>query len=580
MLVRIILVLLGAALIQSCEPRAVPASDRALSYDYLLDGNRFERLVQLSEFARPPDAGPASNQFSGRLQLNTDSQKNLFVLLVDDLAFMDIDERPGINELPPFDFEFVQHDGFLVPLRSGPIVNDHNWWEFVLRPGLVWDEETDGEFSRAALPFALKETREDCIHNGLMTFLFNNEGEVSNVAVQIVNQTCRYLQFELGGLLSANYVPADVSNSDAVIAQFDREEFRRMPQRPIAQLAIDYPDSSPVNFGSVDEIVPESMTVFGFVIDGKHYVGGCDTPYGPYPYCDYLALPSYSTAKSLVGGLALMRAEKMYPGTASALVKDYVPECVEGWDGVTIEHALDLTTGHYESSKPHDDEDAAIVSRFFLGDSHAIKIDFACNAYPRKSDPGEHWSYQTWATYLAGAAINNRLKSILGDDADFYNDLLVEPIWKPLHLSLLARNTRRTYDDVAQPYTGFGLTLQRDDVAKLAAFIGASDGRIDGEEVLDRNLFDAIKQRVPGDPGMVAEFEQIRYNNGFRTFDVSSYLGCESPTWLTTMSGFGGINIVVMPNDTAYYYFSDGNVHRYMTAVRESHKMRPLCESS
>ena len=94
----------------------------------------------------------------------------------------------------------------------------------------------------------------------------------------------------------------------------------------------------------------------------------------------------------------------------------------------------------------------------------------------------------------------------------------------------------------------------------------------------DRKLFDAIKQRVSGDPGMQAETERIRYNNGFRSFDVSEILGCDNPTWLVTMSGFGGINIVLMPNDTAYYYFSDGNVHRFLHAVRESHNIRSMCQ--
>ncbi len=71
--------------------------------------------------------------------------------------------------------------------------------------------------------------------------------------------------------------------------------------------------------------------------------------------------------------------------------------------------------------------------------------------------------------------------------------------------------------------------------------------------------------------------DTIRYNNGFRSFDVSSYIGCDEPVWLVVLSGFGGIIFAVMPNDTAYYYFSDGGVHRYLHAVRESHRIRPMC---
>jgi hypothetical protein len=122
-----------------------------------------------------------------------------------------------------------------------------------------------------------------------------------------------------------------------------------------------------------------------------------------------------------------------------------------------------------------------------------------------------------------------------------------------------------------------GLTLLRDDLAKLARFIGQMDGRIGVVDPLYRPLFDAVKQRIPDDAGLVAELDTIRYNNGFRSFDVSSYLGCENPAWVVVLSGFGGIIVAIMPNDTAYYYVSDGGDFRYLTAVRESHRIRPLC---
>jgi hypothetical protein len=567
-----------ALLLQACGEPQVPAeSTRVLSYELLTNGRNFDEPVQLAEFTPAVKSRTASNRFSGRLRLDTGMQSNSFKVVVDQLGLVDPD-RSDMRELPAFDFAFVQDGDNLVPLLQGPIGSKHNWWEFVLQPGRVWDEVSDNGFTRAVIPFALKERNADCIHNGLMTFLFRNDGAVSQLAFQISNQTCRYLQFEMRGLIQASYEPGDVAGGQEVIAVLASSRTNRLPQRSIARLEADHPGADAAEFGSTEEIESSDMTLFGFIIDGIHYTGGCATPFGDYPYCDELALPSFSTAKSLVGGLALMRAEKLYPGTASALIKDYVPECSGGWDGVTIEHALDMTTGHYDSPSPHVDEDAAIISRFFLGEDHTTKIDFACNEFPRKSEPGEHWSYQTWATYLAGTAINNRLKSLAGKHADFYNDLLVEELWKPLGLSQLASQTRRTYDTVAQPFTGLGLTLLRDDIAKLAVFLGASDGRLNGEELLDRELFDAIKQRIPDDPGLQAESERIRYNNGFRTYDVTAELGCENATWLTTMSGFGGINIVLMPNDTAYYYFSDGNVHRYLHAVHESHRIRSMCQ--
>ena len=551
-------------------------SERRLSFEVLTRGAGLDAPIQLAEFAPVGTATPATNTFSGRLRLHTDEQSNQFDLLLDEFGLI-TPARPGIGELPGFDIELVQDGEFLVPLVQGPVDTGHEWWDLVLRPGRVWDEAADDGYSRAAIPFALKERREDCIHNGVMSFLFNDQGDVSNAAFQISNQTCRYMQFEMRGLLGATYEPGPIEGAIESINLARENRQSRLAQRPIATISNDYTGANPSEFGSAEEIDPGDMSAYGYVIDGTHYVGGCDTLLGKYPYCDEMALPSYSTAKSLVGGLGLMLMEADYPGTAEAPISDYVPECGEDWQGVTIEHALDMTTGHFGSSKLHADENSSTTGRFFNGDDHATKIDYACNEYPRQSDPGEHLVYHTWDTYLAGTAINSRLKSIAGPDADFYDDMLVERIWKPLGLSLLSQATRRTYDDVAQPFTGFGLTFVRDDVARLAQFIGEQDGRLNGEEILDRDLFDAIKQRVPDDPGFVAELEAMRYNNGFRSFDVSGYLGCDEPAWVVVLSGFGGIIVAIMPNDTVYYYFSDGNVHRYLHAVRESHKIRPMC---
>jgi hypothetical protein len=550
--------------------------DRVLDKDFLLSGVPLDKPVRTSEYAPGPEAGPASQHFSGRLRVGKRNTADHFLLLFDEFGLI-VPERPGYDDLPPLDVEFVRHEDLLVPVTIGPVVNDHPWWEFVFQTGRVWDEAADAGWSRAAVPFALKERREDCTHNGLMTFLYREPGSISSIAFQVSNQTCRYLQFDMSGTMSVDYLPGAVEGDAAIVAATVDNRESRIPTRPIATLGEDYAQADPPAFGAAHEISPANMSAYGFVIDGTHYVSDCNTPYGPYPYCDDMPLPSYSTAKSVVAGFGLMLLESEFPGAAGASIESLVPECGRSWRDVTIEHALDQTTGHFESPDMHGDEDAAVNSRFFSGD-HAVKIDVACNEFPRRTAPGIHLSYHTWDTYLAGTAMNAFLRNEWGQDADFFDDLVVARVFDPLGLSRLAAATRRTYDEVQQPHSGFGLTYLRDDVAKLARFIGPLDGRIDGQAVLDRRLFDAIWQRRPDEPGMVAELETLRYNNGFRSFDVSSYIGCNEPVWVVVLSGFGGIILAVMPNDTAYYYFSDGNEHRYLEAVRASHRIRPMCE--
>lgn len=563
----------------SCNATSDGRADTGLSFQSLMRGGPSETPLPYSEFAPYPDAKPPGNRFSGWLTLDAGEMSRHFDLLRDEFDVSG-SGRPGMDEIPGFAAAFVQDQELLIPLEQGPVDTGHPWWDVVLRPGHVWDEAGDEGFSRAAVPFALKERGEDCIHNGMLTFLFRDAGDVSDVAFQVSNQTCRYLQFEMWGRVGADYAAQELPGAGDAIAAVRANRASRLPLRNIDAIADDYPGARAQEFGSHEEIDPADMSAYGFVIDGVHYAGGCGTPRGPYPFCDELALPSYSTAKSLVGGLGLMLMEALYPGTADAPVGGLVPECGETWDDVTIEHALDMTTGHYTAPSMHADEEAAINSRFFTADTHAGKVDYACNTHPRQSAPGEQLTYHTWDSYLAGTALNLRLQALAGPGADFYADLIVPLLWQPLGLSRLAWSTRRTDDDIAQPFTGYGLTLVRDDVVRLLQFLGPADGRIGEKEVLHRPLFDAVKQRVPDDRGMVAELESIRYNNGFRSFDVSSYIGCTEAVWAVTLSGFGGINFVVMPNDTAYYYFSDGNVHRYLHAVRESHRIRPMCESS
>jgi Beta-lactamase len=530
----------------------------------------------MTEFSVPEDARPAVHRFEGRLQWQATSGE-AFHVLVDKYDYATANGKAA-TQLPAFDFEFVQSADALIPARRGAIPSEHPAWEFILGPGRVWNETADGDYSRASLPFTLEERGANCMHNGVLTFLFSSDGSISNVAYEIGKETCSYFQFDAWGFATARYLPGQVADREAVLARFQLQNAQRLPSRPIAALAIDYPVADPNRFGSPAEVPAASMTVYGLVADGRHYTASCETRFGTYPFCDQLALPSYSLAKTLVGTLTSLRFAQLYPGIMNERIATFVPECKAsaGWDQVTFENVLDMTTGHYRSTGFEVDEDAPDSTAFFLAEDHAGKIGFACTHYPNSSAPGNTWVYHTSDSYLLGTALNGYYRAKQGVNADFFDNIWVPQFAEALHLSPEVAVTRRSRDAAREPFTGYGLTLLRDDVAKLAEFIQASPKQPAAAPGLDLKLLAEALQLDPSNRGSVT-LKDLRYQHGIWAWNAQGTLGCQGPTWIPFLSGYGGITVALMPNGFDYYYFSDGGALSWVRAAMEADRIRPFC---
>ncbi len=574
--IRMVMAALLLSILAACA--GMPKSGRYLTAEYLTGTDAHEQPLPLLEFAEPLGSQTAEGEFTGVLKLLGPDQHGALQAIHD--PFEIVGQYAGsIGHLPAFEFEFVQRDTDLVPIRRGVIRTEHPYWEYILQPGRVWRESGDSSWSRVALPFSLQERGANCTHNGLFTWLFDNEGNVSRVAYQISSETCGYFKLDMWGVIPAAFEPGDVSGADAAIRRLDAHRAARLPVKPIAMLAADYPGVDPTNIGAVDGVKPEDMTVYGLLVDGVHYRSGCATRHGSYPYCDSLPLPSYSTAKSIFAGLALMRMEKRHPGIAGQSVNSLVPECAaEQWGDVSLEDALDMATGSYKENGYEVDEDSVPHVQFLEEDSHAKRIDFACNHFPRRVDPGTEWVYHTSDTYLLGTALTNYVSQRHESSIDFYKHVIVEPIWSKLNLSPLLDDTKRTYDERAQPFAGYGLTYETDDIVRIAHWLNTQNGELDGEQIFDERMLSGALQRNADDRGLVPVYSSLRYNNSFWAFNAAETLGCGAELWVPFMSGYGGITVAMFPNDTVYYYFSDGYVHRWASAAVETHKISRLCE--
>lgn len=547
-----------------------------LTYAHLVSGDA--ALVDYAAYAVPANAAHPDQNFQGTLTLDKLGATGRFAEVGTNRAGAYTD--PG--RLPAFSFQFIQDGSHIFPVTRGLIATSHPSWNYILEPGRVWKESGDRGYNRAAIPFSLQEKGANCTHNGVLAFLFKSDGAVSKVAYQIAGETCNYFNFNLWGLAGATYTPRTIPDAAGLTAAYEAEVNHRMPVKPIAALAADFPGLGVdvANIGG--DQTAGNRSVYGVAIDGVNYVGGCETRKGTYPYCAVLDLPSYSVAKSLVGAIGLMRVEKKYGGTQQTLtIGGEVSKCGgRQWADVTLLQALDMATGNYDDPGYEADEGSQKTNDgFFVRHTYDEKAANAC-AYTRKAAPGAAWAYHTSDTFLLGAALNRIVKDREGSGKDLYTDILVNELWKPLRMSPTTYTTLRTADAAAYPLSGYGLTLHHDDLVKVGEFLNKNDASINGTKMLDATLYNEAMYKT-ANHGLRAGGAHARYLHGFWAWNAGdAFAGppmCGATKWIPYMSGFGGIGVVLLPNDMVYYFVGDRHEYGFRKSLVELNKIRSLC---
>ena len=548
-----------------------------LTYANLTSGSS-TAPVDDSAFALPANAAMPLHTFEGSLTLNNEATSGGFSEVRDDYAYTGNQDNPR-KHLPEFSFEFVQNGSHLIPVAQGLSITGHAYWNYIIGPGRAWSETTDNGWSRASFPFTLVQRNSNCTHNGVMTFLFN-ASSVSNVRYQITQETCVYYKINMWGQLSASYSPYAVSNAATYKANHATEVGNRLPTKPITDLAVDYP-SSGVNtsvFGS--GVTAAHMTTYGVVFNGVNYVSGCGTRYGQYAYCGVMRVPSYSTAKSAMASMSLMRLGQKYgTGMYNLLIKDYVPEYTSApgvWTNVTFNHTIDMATGNYRLAGYESDEGGSYMETFFLAEPYSTKITAAFN-FPNKTTPGSLWVYHSSDTFIVGRAMQNYLNS-QGGGGDIFN-MLRDEVFVPLKLSAGTMTSLRTDNSATgQAFAGYGLFWTQDDIAKVALLLNNQNGVINGTQILQPDMLADSMQDDPSDRGVNTTGSPVfKYNNGFWAKEFTSADGYTCSFYTPFMSGYGGITVVMMPNGATYYYFSDNEEYSWSSSVNEANKLAPHC---
>ena len=565
-----------------------------LTYSQLLSNEKPSAPVDDSDgFAVPADAAAPSQSFEGRLTLSNAATGGGSLILRNDFAY-DTAHNSQWRHLAEFSFQFVQNGSYLIPAQQGLVITGSPAWNYIVGPGRVWQENGDNGYMRASFPFALVERNQNCVHNGEMTFLFNNSKKpnISNVRYQVTQETCLYFKFNMWGQLSATYTPGDVENAEALKNATAAEMAARLPATPFSALATDYPKSGIdlANFTKGFKS-PSDITAYGLLIDGVNYLSDCPTRYGTYAFCDNMRLPSYSLAKSSFAGVAMMWLGQQYGGGVyDQLIRSYVPQYTQGgdWANVSFDNTSDMATGNYISAENQADEDGPQERAFLGAEAYSEKIADAFTPFQHKAAPGSTWVYQSHATFILTQAMNSYLQRRQGNGADIFHSIR-DAIYRPLGMSQGSLTTLRTDNSASGKPSGYyGLFFTRDDVAKIGRFLNNSGGVINNRQVLDpaqlrESLFRTESPSTLGVPipdrGKPAVPNTFRYHNLFwaKHMTTAEFPQYRCDFWVPYMVGYGGNTVLLLPNGAVYYLFSDGNEFVWYTAVNEINKIVPFC---
>ena len=161
-----------------------------------------------------------------------------------------------------------------------------------------------------------------------------------------------------------------------------------------------------------------------------------------------------------------------------------------------------------------------------------------------------------------------------------------DDVFVPLGVSKGGQTTLRTDNSpTGRALGGWGLFFTTDDIAKIAGFLNRGDGKIGGQQVLDAARVRESMFRGEDLGLAIADLPNVRvpgtwhYGNGFwgKLMTPAEFPVYPCQFMVSRMGGFGGISVVMMPNGTVFYVWSDNDEFGWYSAVAESHKLASQC---
>eukprot|EP01125_Pyxidicula_operculata_P021147 TRINITY_DN8044_c0_g1_i1.p1 TRINITY_DN8044_c0_g1~~TRINITY_DN8044_c0_g1_i1.p1 ORF type:complete len:692 (+),score=120.98 TRINITY_DN8044_c0_g1_i1:432-2507(+) len=535
----------------------------------------------------------------------------------------DTDQR---KTLPDFNFQFLQDNHDVIPLEPYLHEAPDQLWEFIPLPGKIWSEPSDNGWYRVALNFAISEKGNNCVTNGLITFLLNpnNQSDTTFGWYQISSEVCAYYQLDMWGYADVDYTYVRNSDKQTLVQNFRDQLNNRIPVKSISELATDLMSlrspgdtqppivydnvqnvfNNPDDHGGVERIdaYGATLTSYGVVYNRTLYQGITRSRAGNHPYPEWFVYPMYSLGKSNYVSAAFGIVDQLYgstlpskpsdaSGTASVIdliISDWVSEVNQSsnntWGDVTLGHMMNMGSSHYNSSVYGVDEGSLGQNQdFFYKFTHAEKISFSLNAYQRQSDPpGTKFGYKTIDFYIAARVLNVLISKIdpsttssTSPPSSPLNRFMDKNFFSKLGLSMLHKTTRGTYDSEHQPFGGYGSYAFIDDIAKLSLFWGFDDGRINGQDIISRRIFNVQMLMDENNKGILTLrksggvfIPNQRYHYGFWSYDELSNTTCAN-TKVVYQSGYGGLRVVIGRGKWVYIQLDDNYDYYHKPATNE-----------
>jgi hypothetical protein len=413
------------------------------------------------------------------------------------------------------------------------------------------------------------------------TFLFDDT-HVSGLRVQVVQETSPWERLDFWGHLPLTYAPGPIANEAALRADYAEELRRQMPMQPWAALP-----ATPALAAFDGDPAPTDISANGLVVDGVLYVRGCNTRYGPFPYCREMRHGVFSVTKSLGAAVALLRlAQKYGDAVLDEKLVDYLPPGSQphpGWDGVTFADALDMATGIGDEGRARDgstsaDENGAKMLRWIVKRPLREKLEIALSYGKYPWNRGEVFRYNTTQTFVLAVALDTYLKRREGPDAHLW-DMVRTEVFRPIGiLHAPAMHTIEGDGGRGVPLLGYGLYPTVDDIAKLTTLL-QNGGRHEGVQLLSATkLAEALYRTDPpsGLPsGLRNRFGDGRYHLSFWSVPYRTSTGCFFQ--IPEMIGYGGNLVALLPNHVSVFRFADGFDFDVEAMIQAGESLGPFC---